>query len=104
MKATLDIPDDLYKRVKARSALEGKPIRSVAIELFQTWIQRPSDTDIENESASLSLEDYKKYPWLELARKYKNGNPSSDFREIKKSIGMGWATETHVGGETADEQ
>lgn len=104
MKATLDIPDDLYKRVKARSALEGKPIRSVAIELFQRWIQTASDTGGEDESVALSTEDYKKYPWLELARKYKNGNPSSDFREIKKSIGMGWATETHVGGETADEQ
>ena len=71
MKATLDIPDDLYKRVKARSAMEGKPIRSVAIELFQIWIQTPSDTGVENESVSLSTEDYKKYPWLELARKYK---------------------------------
>ncbi len=104
MKATLDIPDDLYKRVKARSAMEGKPIRSVAIELFQIWIQTPSDTGVKNESAALSMEDYKKYPWLELARKYKNGNPSSDFREIKKSIAMGWATETSVGGEAAAEQ
>jgi hypothetical protein len=38
MKATLDIPDDLYRRVKARSALEGRTLRSVAIELFQTWL------------------------------------------------------------------
>jgi hypothetical protein len=103
MKATLDIPDDLYKRVKARSAMEGKPIRSVAIELFQIWIQTPSDTGVENESVSLSAEDYKKYPWLELARRHKNGNQSSDFREIKKSIAMGWAKETGVGGEIADE-
>ena len=103
MKATLDIPDDLYKRVKARSAMEGKPIRSVAIELFQIWIQTPSDKGVENESVSLSMEDYKKYPWLELARKHKNGNLSSDFREIKKSIAMGWAKEVAVGGEAADE-
>jgi len=91
MKATLDIPDDLYKRVKARSALEGKPIRSVAIELFQRWIQAPSDIEDKTESASLSAEDYKKYPWLDLARKYINGNQSSEFAEIKKSIAMGWA-------------
>ena len=104
MKATLDIPDDLYKRVKARSALEGKPIRSVAIELFQRWIQVPSDMVDKNGSLSLSAEDYKKYPWLELARKYKNGNQSSDFREIKKSIAMGWAKETGVDGEIAGEQ
>jgi hypothetical protein len=102
MKATLDIPDDLYKRVKARSAMEGKPIRSVAIELFQIWIQTPSDTGVENESVSLSTEDYKKYPWLELARKFKNGSQSSDFREIKKSIAMGWAKEVALDREALD--
>jgi hypothetical protein len=103
MKATLDIPDDLYKRVKVRSALEGKPIRSVAIELFQRWIQTPTDVEDKNESVSLSAEDYKKYPWLELARQYMNGNQSSDFAEIKKSIAKGWAKETAVGRDASDE-
>jgi hypothetical protein len=37
MKATIDIPDELYRRVKAKSALEGRPIRAVAIELFEAW-------------------------------------------------------------------
>ena len=104
MKATLDIPDDLYKRVKARSALEGKPIRSVAIELFQRWIQAPSDTVDKYGSLSLSAEDYKKYPWLELARKYVDGKQSSDFSEIKKSIAMGWAKETAASREAPDKQ
>ncbi len=103
MKATLDIPDDLYKRVKVRSALEGKPIRSVAIELFQRWIQTPFDVEDKKESGSLSAEDYKKYPWLELSRQYMNGNQSSDFAEIKKSIAMGWAKETAVGRDASDE-
>jgi hypothetical protein len=94
MKATLDIPDDLYKSIKVRSALEGKPIRSVAIELFQTWIQTPSDTEKNDKPISLSAEDYKKYPWLELAFKYITGNQASDFKEIKKSIALGWAKET----------
>ena len=40
MKATIDIPDDLYRRVKAKSALEGRPIRAVAIELFQSWLDQ----------------------------------------------------------------
>lgn len=38
MKATIDIPDPLYRQVKARAALEGRPIRDVAIELFTEWI------------------------------------------------------------------
>ena len=103
MKATLDIPDDLYKRVKVRSALEGKPIRSVAIELFQRWMQTPSDVDDKKESVSLSAEDYEKYPWLEFSRKYINGNQSSEFAEIRKSIAMGWAKETAISREASDE-
>ena len=38
MKATLEIPDDLYRRVKARSTMEGRPMRSVAVQLFQNWL------------------------------------------------------------------
>lgn len=32
MKATIEIPDELYRRVKAKSALEGRPVREVALE------------------------------------------------------------------------
>jgi hypothetical protein len=38
MKATIDIPDELYRRVKAKSALEGKRIRDVTIELYRRWL------------------------------------------------------------------
>jgi hypothetical protein len=38
MKATFDLPDDLYRRVKAMSALEGRPVRDIAIELFGDWL------------------------------------------------------------------
>lgn len=38
MKATIDIPDDLYRRVKARAAMLGRPIREVTIELFWRWL------------------------------------------------------------------
>lgn len=38
MKVTLDIPDDLYRRVKAQSALEGRPLRTVAMELIQKGV------------------------------------------------------------------
>lgn len=40
MKATIDIPDDLYRKVKAKSALEGRPLREVAITLFRNWVER----------------------------------------------------------------
>lgn len=37
MKTTIELPDDLYRRVKAKSALEGKTVREVATSLFQQW-------------------------------------------------------------------
>lgn len=38
MKATIEIPDDLYRRVKAKSALQGRTIREVTMELYQSWL------------------------------------------------------------------
>jgi hypothetical protein len=45
MKATIDIPDELYRRVKAKSALQGRPIRDVAIELFDDWVNESPRPD-----------------------------------------------------------
>lgn len=38
MKTTIDIPDELYRRVKAQSALQGKRIRELTIELYRRWL------------------------------------------------------------------
>jgi hypothetical protein len=39
MKATIDVPDRLYRQVKARAALEGRAIRDVTIELYEGWLR-----------------------------------------------------------------
>lgn len=38
MKATINIPDDLYRRVKAEAALRGLTIREVTTRLYQRWL------------------------------------------------------------------
>ncbi|MCX7902821.1 MAG: hypothetical protein N2483_11225, partial [Burkholderiaceae bacterium] len=51
VKATIDIPEDLYRKVKAKSALLGKPVREVTVELYRQWIEGtdaappPADAD-----------------------------------------------------------
>ena len=40
MKATIEIPDELYQKVKVKSALEGRPVREVAIALFRSWVDK----------------------------------------------------------------
>ncbi|MFQ3670634.1 MAG: hypothetical protein SNJ84_04170 [Verrucomicrobiia bacterium] len=73
MKATIDIPDDLYRRVKAKTALEGRAVRDVTIELFQNWVNEQAD------------EPPRPTPnWLEELRKFQipQGTPGPTAREI----------------------
>lgn len=88
MKATLDLPDDLYRRVKSRSALEGRPVRSVAIELFEKWL---SPQDLEQAHSDQFQEETLKYPWLAISTKYPNKNLSHDMSDISESIAKGWS-------------
>ena len=94
MKATLEIPDDLYRRVKARSALEGRPLRSVAVQLFQNWLNDES-SPLAAASVTLSADRkptrFDKAPWLEIIKPYIKPEMSHDMDEIRTAIAMGWA-------------
>lgn len=93
MKATLDIPDELYRRVKARSALEGRPLRAVAIELFQNWL-RAGSPDGGEAGDGLAPEELKEFPWLEISRKYVKPGIRHEMEDIRESIASGWAAQT----------
>lgn len=45
MKATFEIPDELYRKIKAKSALEGRSMRVVVVELFRDWLGEPPAPD-----------------------------------------------------------
>jgi hypothetical protein len=45
MKTSLDLPDDLYRRVKSKSALEGRAVREVATALFSAWVEGRVSTE-----------------------------------------------------------
>ncbi|QTN32738.1 hypothetical protein HZ994_10460 [Akkermansiaceae bacterium] len=90
MKATLEIPDELYRNVKARSALEGRPVRAVAAELFEKWLSGEIETTPKSlEPAPLPAETAKAYPWLKIAAKYPTGGVSYEMDDIRKSIANG---------------
>lgn len=44
MKATIELPDELYRQVKARSALEGRSVRQITEMLFRNWVEQRSTT------------------------------------------------------------
>jgi hypothetical protein len=41
MKTTLDLPDDLYRQVKSKAAMQGRAVREVTIELYKRWLIDP---------------------------------------------------------------
>ncbi len=77
MKATIDIPDDLYRRVKAKSALEGRAVREVTIELYRQWLaEGPTPEDGGSPEERLEA-------WYALADEWmKNAPPGPTAREI----------------------
>ena len=59
MKATFEIPDELYRKVKAKSALEGRPVRVVALELFRNWLgESPAPDTVQPPSLSEQMQRY----------------------------------------------
>lgn len=93
MKATLDLPDDLYRRVKARSALEGRPVRSVAVELFQSWLDAPTPPKIEPSPPEITQTELDAAPWLAISRRYVRPGISHDMDHIRAAIAAGWGAE-----------
>jgi len=87
MKATIDIPDELYRQVKAKSALRGQTVREVAVKLFQGWIVETDDTQpVPPACADLPLPS-----WFGACRKYAQKVPSHDMATIRRSIAEGRA-------------
>lgn len=66
MKTSIDLPDDLYRRVKSKSALEGLAVREVATALFAAWVDgRINDVSAESANHAETTSDWK-YRWQAL--------------------------------------
>lgn len=93
MKATLEIPDELYRRVKAKSALEGRPIREVAVELLRGYVDSPLAIETEDApSTGSELVDGEPVPpWFGAFRESARRVGRHDLDEIRESIARGIA-------------
>lgn len=88
MKATFDIPDELYRRAKARSALEGRPLRAVVMALFQDWlsdVEAPAPAPTKRKPGTR----FDDAPWVAIARRSLKTNVSHEMEEIRASIERG---------------
>ena len=98
MKATIDIPDELYRRVKAKSALEGRPVDAVVADLIQrslgetpTEVQRADSGQESPVPTRLTRRELaKQHPtpkwledWFRMADEaFKDAPPGPTAREI----------------------
>lgn len=57
MKVTIEIPEPLYRKVKAKSALLGHSVREVTTDLYQQWLGDAHPAD-ENASPEAWLESW----------------------------------------------
>jgi hypothetical protein len=92
MKATIDIPDELYRQVKSKSALRGQAVREVAINLFQNWVLQADEPSTEKNTPP-AKDDVP--TWFGSARKYAKHVQQHDMSSIRRSIAKGRVSETH---------
>lgn len=91
MKATIEIPDVLYRRVKARTAMEGIPLRAVAVELFRRWLETPELFSPQEVTSDRSNEE--PAPWLAVTRPHLRPEMSHDLEAIRSDADEAWKGE-----------
>ena len=95
MKATIDIPDVLYREAETRTASEGTTIDGVFVTLLGGWLEsRGWRPEIKTEYVLTDPpkpRSKRQLSFFGIARPEANLNVSHDWKDIKKSIAEGWA-------------
>ena len=94
MKATMIIPDEMYREVKAKSALQGRSVRSVTVMLYAIWLQGLVDEKGRGKNPSETLTKADSKPNLAcfgIGRQFvrKNAEGPHDMASIRRSIAEG---------------
>jgi hypothetical protein len=83
MKATVEIPDALYQRVKSKSAMEQRTIREVTVALYRRWVESSLNSpDRAKKKASEPA-------WFGAARSYAEKVERHDMESVRSSIAKG---------------
>lgn len=98
MKTTIDIPDEIYRQVKARSAVEGRSVRDVTVGLFRGWIGDMGQSAAAAAGESPEIDGQSVPPWFGALRRYApNAAGRHDLESVRQSIARGRTQEGRVG-------
>lgn len=93
MKVTIEVPEELYRRVKAKSALEGRAIREVTTELFRVYVgdnEPPAGGPTKPPAEKILHVDGQPAPvWFGALREYARRVKRHDLEAIRASIARG---------------
>lgn len=90
MKTTIDIPDAIYRQVKARSALEGRPIREVVIDLFTGWLDSGAAAEGDGQASRSAAVHESRPAWFASLSAYAaNAEGRYDMASVRRSIAQG---------------
>jgi hypothetical protein len=93
VKATIEIPDELYRQVKAKSALEGKAVREVTEELFRSYVTQVDRGSNPERTATARQKAGAPPPWFGILRSSATNVKQHDMVAIRDSVARGIATE-----------
>ena len=105
MKATFDLPDELYRALKARSALEGRSVRSVAVEVLGKWLAAGATARMDP-ADELTEDEIARYPWLAATRPYVARRRGLDLEDIRAETASAWAgaVQERLAGQVAEDE
>lgn len=91
MKATMQIPDEMYREVKAKSALQGRSVRSVTVMLYASWLRGLVDDTGMKSPAAETRTTGANLACFGIGRQFvrKNVDGPHDMASIRESISKG---------------
>lgn len=90
MKTTIDIPDGIYRQVKARSALEGRSIREVVIALFTGWLDNGASAEGGGHEPQPAAVQEPRPAWFASLGAYAaNAEGRYDMASVRRRIAQG---------------
>jgi hypothetical protein len=99
MKAKIEIPDELYRRVQEKIALEGRVMREIIEELFRGYLDgfeegsRRAAREKVNRQESRLLDGEPLPTWFGMLEKYAHQVKQNDMESIRQSVAGGITAE-----------